>query len=211
VYATFCGGCGRWADHAVERGRDAVRLQCVECTHTETRPMRLLPLFIITGASGVGKSSMVPVLRRLLPDWEVFETDILWDSGGDWQFVRQNWLRIAHSVAQSGRPTILCGTLLPGDVDRCDHRELFSQVHYACLHCEADELARRLRSRPSWPPCTEEFIYEHQKFAQWFVENAGTAFDPPLTIVDATSEPAPVVARRLRDWALERWIQETTA
>ena len=47
-----------------------------------------LPLFIVTGASGAGKTCVVPELRRLLPDWEVFETDILWDSGGDWFFVK---------------------------------------------------------------------------------------------------------------------------
>ena len=46
-----------------------------------------------------GKTAVITELRRLLPEWEVFETDILWDSGGDWQFVRSNWLRIAHSIA----------------------------------------------------------------------------------------------------------------
>jgi hypothetical protein len=205
VYATFCGGCGRWADHTVERGEDAVRIECVDCGHQETRAMRLLPVFIVTGASGVGKSSLIPDLRRLLPEWELFETDILWDSGGDWQFVRQNWLRIAHSIAQSGRPTILCGTLLPEDVDRCDHRELFSQVHYACLHCEPAALATRLRTRPAWPPCEEAFIQEHQVFTRWFQENAATAFDPPLTLIDTTNEPPPITALRVRDWALARW------
>jgi hypothetical protein len=170
--------------------------------------MRLLPLFIVTGASGAGKTAVVPELRRLLPEWEVFETDILWDSGGDWFFVKQNWLRIAHSIAQSGRPTLLCGTLLPEDVDRCDHREFFSQVHYLSPHCDALTLVARLRARPGSRGCTQEFIAEHLKFSQWLLDHATTVFDPPLETVDTTHSSVAEVAVRIRDWALARWTGE---
>lgn len=205
MYATFCDGCGEWADHGVERAVNAIRLHCTRCGHKATRQMRLLPLFIVTGASGAGKSSVVAELRCLIPDWEVFETDILWDSGGDWHFVRQNWLRIAHSIAQSGRPTLLCGTLLPQDIDRCDHRDLFSQIHYAGLHCDAPTLAARLRTRPAWPLCTEAFIAEHQQFSRWLLDHATTAFDPPLHVIDTTHIGIAEVAQQIRDWALTYW------
>jgi 2-phosphoglycerate kinase len=167
--------------------------------------MRLLPLFIVTGASGVGKSSVVDELQRLMPDWHVFETDILWDSGGDWHFVRQNWLRIAHRIAQTGRGAILCGTHLPENIDPCDHRELFSKVHYLILHCADGTLARRLESRPAWHNQTAEFIAEHRRFNRWLLENAAVAFDPPAALVDTTDAPVTVVAEQIRDWALARW------
>jgi len=167
--------------------------------------MRLLPLFIVTGASGVGKSSIVDELQRRMPDWHVFETDILWDSGGDWHFVRQNWLRIAHRIAQTGRGAILCGTHLPENIDPCDHRELFSEVHYLILHCADETLARRLESRPAWHNKTAELIAEHRRFNRWLLENAAVAFDPPAAMVDTTAAPVTVVAEQIRDWALARW------
>jgi broad-specificity NMP kinase len=167
--------------------------------------MLLLPLFIVTGASGAGKTSVVEELQEIMPDWHVFETDILWDSGRDWHFVRQNWLRIAHRIAQTGRPTILCGTHLPEHLDACDHREFFSQVHYLILHCEDATLAARLQARPVWHEQTEAFIAEQRRFNQWLVENAATAFDPPAALVDTTGASALEVAQRIRDWAVYHW------
>lgn len=167
--------------------------------------MRLLPLFIVTGASGVGKTAVVEELRRLLPEWAVFETDILWDSGGDWQFVRSNWLRIAHTLAQNGRPTILCGTMLPEDVDRCDHRDFFSHVHYALLHCDDAIRGARLRARPAWRGCTEEFIAQHERFAHWLLRQGRLTCEPAMRVIDTTVEPAARVAEQIRDWALSFW------
>jgi hypothetical protein len=209
--ATFCGGCGAWGEHTVERERDAVRLVCVDCGHGERRPMRILPLFIVTGASGVGKTTVAEVLRRLMPEWEVFETDILWDSGGDWQFVRSNWLRIAHSIAQSGRGTILCGTLLPEDVDRCDAREFFSHVYYMNLHCSDERRAERLRARPIGRRCTEAFIAEQERFAKWLLAYGRSTCGPPMAVLDTSDRPLDETAAEIRKWALSHWQRESRA
>ena len=193
-----CDGCGAWAAPIVHIEAQTVR--CPECGHVA--PRRFLPLFIMTGASGTGKTAVIPALRRLLPDWEVFETDILWDSGGDWQMVFCNWLRIAHSVAQGGRPTMLCGTTVPERIDGCESRGLFPAVHYLALDCDDAVRAARLRARPAWRGCTEEFIAGQQTLAQWLRDNAVTAFDPPLTLVDTTGISVEATARRVRDWAV---------
>jgi predicted ABC-type ATPase len=170
--------------------------------------MRVLPLFIVTGASGVGKTAVVEPLRGLLPDWELFETDILWDSGGDWQFVRSNWLRIAHSIAQSGRPTLLCGTLLPEDVDRCDARDFFSKVHYLCLHCSDERRRERLRARPPARGCTEAFIAEQERFARWLLDHGRSLCDPPMTFLDSSDSPVLPLAEQIRNWAVDFWQRE---
>jgi hypothetical protein len=119
--------------------------------------------------------------------------------------VRNNWLRIVHSIAQSGRGTILCGTMLPEDIDRCDHRDRFSQVHYLNLHCEDATRDARLRARPGWRGCTEEFIDQQRTFARWLLDSAAAAFDPPMITVDTTHATVAAVACQIRDWAHERW------
>ncbi|HZO92021.1 MAG TPA: hypothetical protein VFB38_27130 [Chthonomonadaceae bacterium] len=200
--AIVCEGCGGYIQPLVDTDAQAIR--CPDCGHRE--PMRILPLFIVTGASGAGKTAVVRELRRLLPEWEIFETDVIW--GADWQQVRNNWLRIAHSIAQSGRPTLLCGMMLPEDIDRCDHRPFFRQVYYLNLHCDDPTRAARLRARPAWRGCTEAFLAEQQQFAHWLLEHAETAFDPPLRTLDTTQTPVSAVACQIRDWALERWHGE---
>jgi hypothetical protein len=202
---TGCDNCEQWIEHAVERGVASVRLRCTNCGREERRPMRLLPLFIVTGASGVGKTAVVDELRRMLPDWSVFETDILWDSGRDWHFVRSNWLRVAHSLAQSGRPTILCGTMLPEDIDRCDHRDFFSRVYYVNLHCDDATRGARLRARPACRGCSDAFIAEHERFARWLLDHGRHSCEPPMHVIDTTDIPVAEVAQRIRDWALPLW------
>ena len=182
--------------------RKAHTLKCTECGHTET--YQTYPLFIVTGASGTGKTALIPQLRNLLTSWDIFETDILWDSGRDWSFVWNNWLRVAHSTAQSRRWTILCGTVVPKTIDQCDHRHYFDPVYYLALHCDDATRDARLRERPAWRGCREEFITEQRGFARWLLENATTAFDPSLTIVDTGTTSISQVALSVQAWALSR-------
>ena len=196
--AIVCNGCGGYVQPVVNVAAQAVR--CPACAHVE--PMRIGPLFIVTGASGVGKTAVVPVLRRLLPTWDVFETDVM--HGADWQQQRNNWLRVAHSIAQCGRYTLLCGTMLPADIDQCDHRPFFSQIYYLNLHCDDATRAARLRARPVWRGCDEAFIDRHRQFAAWLLDHATTAFDPTLVTVDTTRATAEEVAVQIRAWAVER-------
>jgi predicted kinase len=194
--AIVCDRCGGYIQPVVNVEAQAIR--CPVCDHVAA--MRMLPLFVVTGASGVGKTTVVRELRTLLPDWEIFETDII--HGADWQQVKCNWLRIAHSIAQSGRHTILCGTLLPEELRQCDHVSFFSQIHFLNLHCDDVTRAARLHARPAWRGCDEAFIEQHRRFAQWLLDHAATDFDPPMPTVETTHATPAQVAEQIRAWAL---------
>jgi len=200
----ICRACQTWIIPFVDK--QARTLGCPDCGYLEQR--QLLPLFIVTGPSGVGKTTIVPELQCLLPDWLVFETDILWDSHGDWNTIKCNWLHIANFLAQSGRLTILCGTMQPMELESCPSRIFFSTIYWLALHCDPQLLADRLRARPVWRGCDEDFIARHQQYLQWFVDNATTAFEPPLTLLDTTNTPVVQTAQQIRDWAVDRWRQE---
>src|SRR5262249_6173673 len=146
----------------------------------------------------------------LLPEWEVFETDILWDSGGDWNTIKCNWLRIAYSLAQRphGRPTILCGTIQPEHLQDCDCRALFSRIYWLALTCEPDTLTARLQARPAWRGCDKAFLARQLEYREWLHRNAATAFDPPLEMVDTTDVPIWQTAGRIRDWATAAWMRD---
>lgn len=191
-----CKGCAEWVEARPDY--DAGTLHCPECGFEEKA--QFLPLFVVTGPSGAGKTEVLPYLRPLLPECEIFETDLLWDSQGDWHFVRSNWLRIAFSIAQSERPTLLSGTHLPEHLDRCDYRPLFPTIHYLALVCEEEELTRRLRARPNWRNCDEAFITEQIEFTRWLKANADTAFSPSLKVIDTTEITVEETAKQIRDW-----------
>jgi hypothetical protein len=91
---TFCLTCG--PDTALER-RHAV-LHCPRCgTH---EPVPDFPLFVVTGASGTGKTTITEPLRRALPGCDVFDTDIILQVAAlGWDTWRNTWLRLAHAIA----------------------------------------------------------------------------------------------------------------
>lgn len=195
--ALVCQGCGGYIQPLVDVDMQSMR--CPTCDYVETQ--RIVPLWMVTGASGVGKTTMVAALRSLLPDWEIFDTDII--HAADWQQHRSNWLRLAHAIAQNGRYTLLCGTMLPQDVDRCDHRAFFSKIYYLNLHCDDATRAARLSARPTWRGCNTAFIEQHRQFAHWLLDHAAIDFDPPMPTIDTTIATPPTVAAQIRDWALQ--------
>jgi hypothetical protein len=164
----------------------------------------------LTGPSGAGKSAVLPSLRQQLPDWNVFETDLLWDSGGDWQMVRRNWLRIAYNeLTEGGRPVLLAGIHVPEAIDACPERRYFGTVHYAALLCDAEVLEKRLRARPAWRGVTEEYIAEQKSLIAWLTANAATAFSPTLIVVDTTAQTVEETAEQVANWARRAWIGES--
>src|SRR5205085_6550404 len=107
---------------------------------------------------------------------------------------------------QRRRPLILCGTMQPAELAPCPTCRLFSAIHWLALDCADERRAARLRARPAWRGCTEEFIAEHANYSRWFRENAATAFDPPLTMVDTTDASPIETALTISQWATIRWL-----
>jgi hypothetical protein len=151
-------------------------LRCPRCGATRRLPGQ--PLFVVTGASGTGKSAIVEPLRHRLPGCEVFETDaILHVAALGWDAWRNTWLQLAHAIALNGRATVLCGSLLPEQLEGLPARRLVGPIHFCNLDCPDGVLAARLRARPAWRGWTEERVTEHQRFAAWLREQIQPTFD----------------------------------
>jgi len=165
---------------------------CAECGHRQ--PFRRLPLFALTGPSGAGKST---VARRLPAELAgrvvVLEQDVLWtaglrDAADDFGLFRSTWLRMAAMIHQSGRPVVLCGTVVPIQFERCPQRALVGDIHYLGLVCEPDVLRARLQARPPWRGWDEPRIAEMLEFNDWMRRTR------PVELLDTTTrEPAETV------------------
>ncbi|GHF72982.1 putative kinase [Amycolatopsis bartoniae] len=182
----ICPACGDRAQVPLVEG--ATR-RCARCGHRW--PFRRLPLFALTGPSGAGKSTVGPALvERLGGRAVVLEQDVLWTAGlrddvdGHPEF-RATWLRLAAMIAQSGRPVVLCGTVVPPEFEPLPERALFSHIHYMALVAEPEVLARRLRARPAWREWGEPRIAETLEFNEWLRKNADT-FTPSVEVFDTT-------------------------
>lgn len=202
----ICAGCGRWTDEPrVETEGAGTVLVCVACGHRE--PYRRLPLFAVTGPSGTGKSTVGRALiERLADECLIVEQDLLWvdalrDPTGDSEAFRQTWLRLAASLQQSGRPVVLCGTVVPPQFEHRPERVLFDGIHYLALVCDAGVLRARLRARPAWRGWDADRIEEMLDFAGW-VRTART--EPPMTLLDTTTRSVAATADVIEEWVRAR-------
>jgi len=120
------------------------------------------PLFVVTGASASGKTTIFGPLARLLSGTcVVFDADWLLDAAGalaggaplaklPWDAFDQTWLAVAHGVAQSGLATVLLGTVTPDRVESNIGRRWIGTVHSLVLDCPDDIRRKRIEARPQW-------------------------------------------------------------
>jgi hypothetical protein len=183
----FCMRCG--PSTAVDADPRAHRLRCPRCGDESWLPA--LALFVVTGASGTGKSTITGPLRNLLPGCLAFDTDVISQVAAlGWDTWRNTWLQLAHAAALGGQATVLTGSLTPDQLERLPARRLVGPIHFALLDCPDDLLAERLRARPAWRGTSSPAkITEHQRFAAWLRARITPSFDT------GTASPAEVAGQ----------------
>lgn len=157
------------------------------------------PLFIVTGASCVGKSSVVPYLRGLLPEFVVL--DLHPDESLDSSILLGPVLQMAHQISMSDRGTVLVSTLTPEDVIESGYRELFSQVYFMNLHCSDEVRDLRLRDRGATP----EIIWSNTRLAHRLLDSDNFSFSPPISTIDITAYSPEEAGKLIRKWVRNYW------
>jgi shikimate kinase len=197
-----CARCGDYTDEKTidPAGPFAI---CPFCGHRQ-RFLRL-PLFVVTGASGTGKSTVAWSLAGETRDWVCFDTDILWrpefDTPEDgYQDFRNLGLRVAKNISQAGRPVVLISGGIPDQFEASPERRYFSEVHYLALVCDDSVLVDRLRARPAWRMSGRpEVIEQERSFNRWLRDNASNTV-PPMTLIDTGAISEEEKSRRVAHW-----------
>ncbi|MBN2394784.1 MAG: AAA family ATPase [Anaerolineae bacterium] len=199
-----CHQCGLYrADKTIDpAGPYAI---CPECGYKHT--FRYLPLLIVSGASGTGKSTICNELVGHFTDAVLLDSDILWcpafnNPENDYRDFFEIWLRMSKNIGQSGQPVVLfgAGAGVPGNIEPCVERRYFSAVHYLALTCDDDILTARLRARPQWRASADDAFSQTQiDFNRWFRET-GPTLDPPITTLDTTHSVTEETVKQVAHW-----------
>lgn len=201
-----CPECGEWCEEEpIDFTVPAVI--CPHCQYGE--PFLRLPLFVITGASGAGKTTLGRHLPARLPECVTLDTDILWGvlpatAEKNYNDYQDRWLHLARHIAQNGRPVVLCGTTMPERIMASPEHRYFSDIHILALVCDDDVLIQRLKQRPAWRGCdNEETQNTMVKFNRWHKEQADQT-QPPMTLYDTTTSTLEQTLEDTRQWIYER-------
>jgi predicted kinase len=172
-----------------------------------------LPLRIISGASGSGKTTVCQALLGKLSRVVLLDSDILWrpefnSPETNHRDYFETWLRMCKNISQSGRPVVLfgAGVGVPQNLEPCVERRYFSSVHYLALTSDDDVLAERLRKRPAWRKSSDVAVLEQQvRFNQWFKGNASIT-TPAIDLLDTTHASIEQTTEQVN-----RWIDDEVA
>ena len=200
-----CPQCGEFREDKII-DTDGSFVICPNCNHHH--PVVIKPLFVLTGASSTGKSTLGLSLVRL-PEIVALEVDIFWRQEfatpeNDYYDFRNLCLRVAKNIQQNGKPVLLCGSSTPGQYEKCVQARYFSRIHYLALVCDDGVLRQRLAARPAWREAgTPEFIQRMVAFNQWFKDNNNYP-NYDLTLLDTTRLSIIESVEYVRNWYIAR-------
>lgn len=196
--------CPKCGEYTVEKTIDpsGPYAICPHCQHAH--PFLQQPLFIITGPSGAGKTTVCLDLVTRLRECVVMESDILWGLVGsaenDYQDYRNTWLRLAKNIGQAGRPVVLCGTALPAQFEDAPERRYFSTLYYLAIVCDDDLLQARLKSRPQWRASGSDDMVERMlRFNHWLKKHASTSH-PAITLCNSSHRSSQETSNEVIQW-----------
>lgn len=167
-------------------------------------PTKKNKLFVITGASCVGKSTACEILFGNERDYIVLEGDLLWSDvyntpEDDYKAYRELWLRLCAHISQIGLPVVYCGCATPQQFEGSDGRCYFTEIVYIAIVAEKEELLRRMKYGRK--VTDEKWIDSSVHFNEWLKSNA-LKTKPNMILVDNTTlspeETARVIDETIR-------------
>lgn len=169
-------------------------------------PTRRLPLFIVSGASCVGKSTACAVLFREETAYVVLESDILWNNvyntpQDDYRAYRAVQMNLCANIAQAGKPVVLCGCATPKQFEPLPERALFTEIFYLALVCGDETMIRRVKEGRGIRD--KAHLEASLHFNRWLKENAAKT-GPPMQWIDNTGLTPEETAREIDAWIRTR-------
>lgn len=165
-----CPKCGNYEWDKDVNGRT---ISCPRCGHSWD--FLKLPLFIVTGASGVGKTTTLQALQRWSRDFVCLDSDLFYnlmphETPEDYMAQTEQLMAFARDVMQCGKPTVWARA---GNIDMLDEAygaRFFGGIYVLALVCDERELRRRMAEGrgiddPGWVRSSVDYnryFMEHQ-------------------------------------------------
>lgn len=141
----ICGKCGNYDwDKEVKDGQ----IKCPKCGHLWA--YKPLPLYILTGCSGVGKTTTAKKIMEKYADVVTLDADIFYnimpgETQEDYYAQVEQIQSLSRNIMQCGKPVLWT---MAGNLDKLWHTynsRFFSQIHCLALVCDEDALRKRMR------------------------------------------------------------------
>ncbi len=204
-----CGVCGAGRD-LVQVPARGTTLYCPQCG--DERPFFRPPLLVVTGTSGVGKSTLCARLAgkiagAVLLDADIFASDMVSvvAPNADYPAFWRSMARLAHEIAQNNLAVVFFSVMLPQQLlANTDVLGYFESVSFLCLTCDAEVLRTRFMRRVGVWTDTQSIEAAVDRWSRFngVLKDAAHASDQ-VHVIDATRSVGEVEGD-VRAWILAR-------
>ncbi len=190
---SICPHCGsnRWNKSAT-----ATHITCPECGHVW--PYRQGKLFLLSGCSGVGKTTTGVALSHMQQDFAVLDADMFYlPDDSQLSSLLEKVCNLSAAFNQQG--TAILWTMAGGldCIKDTYHRQCFSEIKCLTLTCEPDELRRRMAEGRHITD--ERWLEGSQEYNEYF-RTHNELGDVHFDKLDITRLSPDEAAERVRTW-----------
>ncbi len=197
----ICSKCGSYEwDKEVKDGK----ITCPKCGHTWE--YQAFPLYILSGCSGVGKTTTALEIMKRKVDFVVLDADVFsgfMPMATDEDY--ESWVEliehISKSIMQSGRPVLWT---IAGCLDKFNHmynRRFFTDIH--CLVLVCDEELLKIRMSEGRGITDANWIKGSVDYNN-YLKTHNTLGDMTYETLDISNKTVEQVADYVIKWVLER-------
>lgn len=196
-----CPKCGNYEWNKQVSENDII---CQQCGHQWG--FKAMPLFILTGCSGVGKTTTAQELIQRDTEFIVMDADFFYnilphDTDEDYRNWVEQIMSLSKNIMQSGKPLLwtMAGAL--EHFEKTYHRRFFTKIHYLALVCNSIALEKRMREGRHITD--SNWINSSIDYNRWFIEH-GTVSNQKIDTYDITGKSVSEVADYVTQWVMAR-------
>lgn len=166
-----------------------------------------LPLFVVAGASGVGKTSTVQALQGMTQDFVCMDADFFYnitphETEDDYMAQNEQMALFSRNIMQCGKPVVWARAGNLGMLDQGYGPRFFSGIFVLALTCSEEELQRRMTQGRGI--ADEGWIQSSVDYNRWFQEHEyarGVRFER----LDVSGLSVKEAAQAVEGWMKEKW------
>ena len=193
----ICQNCGNYDWDKEVKGNQII---CPKCK--ASWKFRKLPLFLLTGCSGVGKTTTGQAMLKRNVDFVVLDADMFYnlmphETQEDYCAQVEQLEALSKNIMQSGKPVLWT---MAGNLDKVNqvyHRRFFSDIYCLALVCTEAELRDRMRNGRGITD--ENWIQGSVDYNEYF-RTHDTVYDLPFETLDMSGKTAEELAAQVEAW-----------